>query len=123
MALPNYSDLNIPDSPQVDSWENPEPYLDPLTSDMEGGNKRLRTRPGDETSRISYSILFTKAQYAIFKNFNLVTLNRGTSRYTKRVWNGSAMVTKTVQNASRPIPSTQEPFIIVKFDMWVYGGL
>lgn len=123
MAIPNYADLSIPDVPLVDTWENPDPYLDPLVTDMEGGNKRMRTRAGDEVARISFQILFSAAQYNTFRNFNLVTLSRGTSRFTMRVWNGSAMVTKTVQHASKPIPQSIFPKTAVKLDLWVYGGL
>ena len=123
MAIPDYTALGIQDVPLVDSWENPDPYLDPLITDMEGGNKRMRTRAGDEVARIGFQLLFSAEQYAIFKNFNLVTLSRGTSRFTMRVWDGAQMITKTVQHASKPIPQSIFPKTAVKLELWVYGGL
>src|SRR5262249_16891047 len=100
MSIPSYTDTGLKDAPLVDSWQIAEAYLAPLETDMDGGNKRLRRRPGDETSRISFSILFHNSDFETFKTFVRETLNLGTTRFTMRVWTGTAMVSKTVQFAS-----------------------
>lgn len=123
MAIPSYTALGIKDVPLVDSWELQDMYLDPLQTDMEGGNKRLRTRAGDDVAHITFNLLYTAGEYSTFKNFVLVTLNRGTSRFTMRVWDGTQMVSKTVQFAKKPKPTSVWPKMMVAFDLWVYGGL
>lgn len=123
MAIPDFSTTGLKDVPLVDTWEVVDPYLDPLQTDMEGGNKRLRTRAGDETAHITFQLLYSLADFETFKNFVLNNLSRGTSRFTMRVWNGSEMVTKTVQFANKFKPATVYPKVNVSMDLWVYGGL
>ncbi len=119
MALPAYPS-GIAYKARVDSWSMPKMYLDPLQTDMDGGNKRLRTRPGDDVQEIKFDVVMSKADFATFQTFVLTTLNRGTSRFTMDVWMGNATVNKTVQFASPPQPTTNEPVVIVSFDLWVY---
>jgi hypothetical protein len=124
MAIPDYADTLLPTSPLVDSWRIDEPYRAPLKTDMEGGNVRYRTRPGDEKAQISFGLLFSAAQYATFKTFAATTLGRGASRFTMLVWNGSAMVEKTVQLVDGIFDTTSVyPKMRVDLKLHVYGGL
>lgn len=113
----------LPDTPLLDSWQRPDMYQDPRITDMEGANKRLLTRPGDDIYRVSFNLMFTKAQFATFETFVLTTLGRGTSRFHTRVWTGSAMIAAVVQFAGKPVPSTQEPKVIVSMDLTVFPRL
>lgn len=121
MTIPSYTSLAINDKPLLDTWSMPQPYLEPIQTDFDGGNKRLRTQPGDEVQQIQFAIMMTNAEYATFLNFVLVTLGRGVSRFTMRVWNGATMVSKTVQFAERfktePAPPNS---IQVGFNLWIY---
>lgn len=113
-----------PDVPLVDSWSMPDPYLDNLVTDFDGGNKRARTRPGDGLRRINFDILMSKAQYAAFDNWVKVTLNRGTVRWIGRYYDGTQMVSGgLLQFASKPVPSTNWPKVVVKFDVWIYPNV
>jgi hypothetical protein len=124
MPDPSYTALGINDHPLVDSWSIDKPFMEPISSEMEGGNVRQRTRAGDETAEMSFTILMTPADLAEWQEFALVDLGRGASRFTMRVWNGSAMVSKTVQlikgqYSLRPVL----PKYAVGFNVRVYGGL
>lgn len=124
MAIPDYTGLGIQDAPLADSWQVDKPHQEPIETDMDGGNKRLRTRPGDEMSQISFSLMFTQAEYTTFATFVGTTLNRGTSRFTMRVWNGTTMVSKTVQLVRGTYtPKVQWPKVVVSMSLYVYGGL
>jgi hypothetical protein len=77
-------------------------FLDPIRTDMEGGNVRLRTRPGDNVGQVSYSIPMTKTQIAAFNTWVKTTLNNGTSRFSMPVWIDNGFVTKVCQFAEVP---------------------
>lgn len=119
MTYPTYASTGLPYASMVDSWGQPDLYLDPTETDMEGGNKRLRAKPGNNVQRITFDILFTKAQADTFKTFVRSTLNFGTSRFTMTVWMGSAFVLKTVQFAKKPQQKAMEPKVSMSFDLWV----
>lgn len=121
MTIPSYTSLGINDQPLVDSWQLPQPYLEPIQTDYDGGNKRLRSQPGDEVQQVQFAILMTNAEYSTFQNFVMNTLGKGTSRFTMRIWDGVAMVSKTVQFATRFKPTPAPPIKVqVSFDLWVY---
>lgn len=113
----------VPSSPLLDSWAKPDLYLDPRVTDMEGGNKRMLTRPGDDIQRITFTILMTQAQFATFETWCLTTISRGTQRFGMPIWNGSAMVTKVVQFAAKPQISTNYPKVNVTLDVFVFPRL
>lgn len=121
MTVPAFSTLGINDVPIVDSWSEPMAYRDPVATDFDGGNIRLRQLPGDAVLQRQFDILFTNAEYATFTNYVKVTLGNGTARFQMRVWNGAAMETKTVQFAkvyqSTPMPPK---YVQVTFLLWVY---
>jgi hypothetical protein len=123
MTLPTYASTGLPNRPLVDSWEQPDLYQDPIITDMEGGNKRLRRRPGDDVEMIQFEMNFTKAQYATFKAFVRDTLFNGTSRFTMNVWMGNAMESRRVQFAQKPSMMNEHPIVRVKFQLWVYANV
>jgi hypothetical protein len=120
MAIPDFASTGLSSSPLVDSWQQAELYIEPEQTDMDGGNIRVRSRPGRDRQRISFDILYSKADYATFKTFVKTTLNKGTSRFTMSVWMGDGMESHTVQFASQPKPTTVEPKMKVSFDLWVF---
>lgn len=124
MPDPSYTALGINDHPLVDSWSLVKPFQEPETSEMEGGNVRQRSRPGDENAELQFSILMTPAEYGEWIVFAREDLMRGSSRFTMRVWTGNSMASKTVQLVKgqytmKPVP----PKISVGFHVRVYGGI
>lgn len=119
MTLPVYPG-SLKYDPLVDTWSPVDLYLDPIESDFEGGNKRLRGRPGDTTRRFTFSILYSKAEYATLETFILTGLGGGISRFTMPIWYGAAFQTKTVQFAKKPVPASTPPKVTVAYDVWVF---
>lgn len=121
MALPSYADLAINSSCLVDGWQELEPYIAPVITDMAGGNKRARTDAGDELRHISFGIMLTNAEFETFRTFVITTLKRGSSRFTMSVWTGAAYESKTVQFTT-PFKQTRLPplKVVVTFDLWIY---
>lgn len=120
MAFPDYADTGLPSDPLIDTWTD-DPYLDNITTDMAGGNKRNRAFPGDDLARYTFDIRFTNAQYVTFRDWVKNTLGLGVSRFYMQVWDGSEKVNKLVQFAAKYKPQTQAPSnVIVSFDLWIY---
>ena len=121
MALPTYASTSLPYSPLVGTWQEPDPYLDPNQTEMEGGNIVLRAQPGDDVEHIQFDIRLTQSQYTTFKAFIKTTLSFGTSRFTMQVWMGAAFETRTVQFAKKYQAKDDPPgHVIISFDLWVY---
>lgn len=121
MALPSYDDLGITHSAQVDGWQELEPFIAPVITDMEGGNKRARSDPGDDLRHIQFNILYDAASYATFRTFVIDTLKRGSSRFTMTVWTGAAYESRTVQFTTPFKPTPVPPLkTMVSFDVWIY---
>lgn len=53
----------VPHIPLRESWSM-RPFLEPLASEMDGGNVRLRSRPGDEVKIVSQAIVLPASLYA-----------------------------------------------------------
>lgn len=73
------------------------PLLAPIRTEMEGGNVRLRRRPGDNVALVSQTIWMTKSDFATLESWVSGTLGGGVARFTASVWLGSAYSTKTCQ--------------------------
>ncbi|WP_454629523.1 hypothetical protein [Bradyrhizobium cenepequi] len=95
MALPSWPAVNY--RPQRDGFQPIKRFLDPLATDMEGGNTRQRPRPGDNVGTITQTINLTRAEHDIFVEWVKTTLNNGTARFAANVWLGSSYVSKTCQ--------------------------
>lgn len=119
MANPDYSTTGLPHSHMIDSWSMPKPYRDPLATDMEGGNVRLRRMPGDEIFQIQFDLLFTNAQFATFQTW--VNTFRGVSRFSMNVYDGTGYAVRTVQFIQpygvQDVPPSRKR---VTFQLWVY---
>lgn len=121
MTIPAFSSTGLKYAPLIDSWKMSELNLDPLETDMNGGNKRLRGRPGDNVQRIQFGVLYTKAQWTTLFAWHRDTLFGGTSRFTMTVWLGDAFSLKTVQFAAKLSLVAVEPRVQANFDLWVFN--
>lgn len=121
MTIPAYTTLGISHSALTESWSEPQPFIAPQSADMEGGNTRLRSLPGDEISQLQFDILFTNTEFATFKTYVKTPLGNGSARFVMPVWTGSAYETKTVQfvepYADQAIPPK---YIQVTFKLRIY---
>jgi len=83
--------------PVPDSFRPLQRMLDPITTDMEGGNTRERPRPGDNVGTVTQTIWMSMAEHDTFVAWVKSTLNNGTARFTTNVWLGSSYVSKVCQ--------------------------
>ncbi len=83
--------------PQQESFQPLQRMLDPLATDMEGGNTRERPRPGDNVGTITQTVWMSMAEHDTFVDWVKTTLNSGTARFTANVWLGSSYVNKVCQ--------------------------
>ena len=83
--------------PQQESFQPLQRMLDPLATDMEGGNTRERPRPGDNVGTITQTVWMSMAEHDTFVDWVKTTLNNGTARFTANVWLGSSYVNKVCQ--------------------------
>ncbi|MBR0882188.1 hypothetical protein ACVMGC_011552 [Bradyrhizobium barranii subsp. barranii] len=103
MALPSWP--AVPYRPARDSFQPIKPFLDPIATEMEGGNTRQRPRPGDNVATLGQTIMMTPAEAETFKTWVKTTLANGTARFTAQVWTGAAYVSKTCQFAKDGKPT------------------
>src|SRR6516165_11457589 len=83
--------------PDLNTFQPIQRMLDPISTDMEGGNTRQRPRPGDNVGTITQTIWMSLAEHNIFVDWVKTTLNNGTARFTTSVWLGSSYVSKVCQ--------------------------
>ena len=83
--------------PQQESFQPLQRMLDPLATDMEGGNTRERPRPGDNVGTITQTVWMSMAEHDTFVDWVKTTLNNGTARFTANVWLGSSYMNKVCQ--------------------------
>jgi len=96
MSLPTWPS-DVPYRSLPDGW-GAKPYRTPLETDMDGGNVRVRRRPGDGLGTMSWKVELTAAQMASFRSFVETTLRFGTARFSMPVTlDGSTYETRTVQ--------------------------
>lgn len=84
-------------TPLIDNFQPLQRMLDPVSTDMEGGNTRERPRPGDNVGSITQTIRMSAADHDTFVAWVKTTLNNGTARFTANVWLGSSYVSKVCQ--------------------------
>lgn len=101
MSIPAWP-ADFPYAPDLNTVQPLTRLLDPIKTEMDGGNIRLRSRPGDNVGQTSYSIPMTNAQIAAFNSWVKTTLNNGTSRFSVPVWADNTFVTKTCQFSAVP---------------------
>ncbi|MGY3527692.1 hypothetical protein [Bradyrhizobium sp. USDA 4452] len=101
MAVPAWP-ADFPYAPDLGTVQPAQRFLDPIRTPMEGGNLRLRTRPGDNVAQVAYSVPMTTAQLAAFNTWVKTALNNGTGRFSVPVWLDGIFVTKVCQFAAVP---------------------
>jgi hypothetical protein len=95
MTMPSWPIASY--QPVPESFQPIQRMLDPISTDMEGGNTRERPRPGDNVGTITQTFWMTMAEHDTFVAWVKTTLNNGTARCTTNVWLGSSYVNKVCQ--------------------------
>lgn len=105
MAIPDWP-ADVPSIPLLDS-HSIEPFLPPIKTTMDGGNVRLRSRPGDDTSIVMQTVAMTKAQYDTLVTWGKNTIGNWTGRFRVKVWLGSSCAVRVCQfEDGAPKPSS-----------------
>jgi len=99
--------------PELNTFQPLQRMLDPLATDMEGGNTRERSRPGDNVGTITQTIWMSIAEHDIFVNWVKMRLNNGTARFITNIWLGSSYVNKVCQFIQ---PGTKLTYAYVSLD-------
>jgi hypothetical protein len=111
-------------SDTTSEWAMSEMFIPPIATDMDGGNQRLRTRPGSNVAAMSYPLQpLTEAEWDTLNSFLRDTLNNGASRFTMDVWTGAAYESKTVQldGGKSPQVSWRGTYVNVVLSLRVFG--
>lgn len=121
MAIPNWPN-DVPYKSLKDGFSI-DPFLSPIKTEMNQGNVRLRSRPGDNTSIVQQSVLMTTSEFDVFVVWGKGTIGNWTGRFTAQVWLGSAYASKTCQfsnGAPKPVEFAPEQ-VAVQMALRVYG--
>lgn len=120
MTLPTWP--SQVDSGARDGWQMSDPYIAPLATEMNGGNRRQRSQPGSNVATISYPLKPMDATaWGYFETFFRTTLNNGASRFTMDVTLPSGSVNKTAQFDRAPNVSISGGFRHVTLSLRVFG--
>lgn len=84
-------------TPDIDTFQPLQRALEPISTDMEGGNTRMRSRPGDNVGTITQMIHMTASDHDTFVAWVKGTLGNGTGRFTTWVWLGTDYENKVCQ--------------------------
>lgn len=103
MPLPTWPAVN--NRPTRNGFQPIKRFLEPISTDMEGGNTRERPRPGDNVGTITQTINMKMAEHDIFVPWVKNTLNNGTARFIADVWLGSGYLTKVCKFAKGGKPT------------------
>jgi hypothetical protein len=121
MPLPAWP-VDVPHQQRRQDWQIPQPFISALETEMDGGNVRLRSRPGSDVATVQWRRRLTSSQFTSFDTFVRTTISNGTSRFTMPVWLGTSYVTKTVQIVKDSLAIAQDGlFISVSMTLRVYG--
>src|SRR5450631_2025284 len=92
--------MTLPAWPLENSMQKgfrPQRMLDPISTDMEGGNTRERPRPGDNVATFTQTVRMYPADYDTFAAWVKTTFNYGTARFTMNIWLGTSLTNKVCQ--------------------------
>ena len=121
MAVPTWP-AGVRYAPDLSSMSGIKRFRDPIKTDMEGGNTRLRARPGDNVGSMAQTIVMPRADFNTFTEWVKTTLNNGTGRFSVDVWLGNGFETKVCQFDGGP---TYQPRgtqrVAVTMNLRVYG--
>lgn len=87
MSYPEYP-LDLPQDAEAAGFER-RPYRAQPETEMEGGDVRLRHRPGDRLETVSWARRFTPAELDLWRQFLAADLADGTRRFVMPVWAGT----------------------------------
>jgi len=94
-----------------------QPFRAPLQTDMEGGDTRLRRRPGDNVGTMRWSRFFKEAEMETFEAFVVATYNL-TQRWVMPVSvNGRTYEDRVVQITDGPPTYTSPAAGIIRVSM------
>ncbi len=79
MAIASWP-LAVSYRPATDPWSG-SPFRAPLSTDMDGGSPRNRTRPGDAVATFAWAQDLSPTEMAVLDPFFRITLNRGAARF------------------------------------------
>lgn len=119
MTLPTWPS-NVPSQPR-DGWQMPSMFLQPVATEMEGGNQRLRAKPGDNVSTLNYPLKpLSLTEWGYLETFLRTNY---ASRWTMTLFLGGSSVSKTVQldGGRSPMVSREGDLIHVALQLRVYG--
>jgi hypothetical protein len=123
MALATWP-AGVPHIPRLDDLQPIQRVLDPISTEMEGGNQRQRARPGDDVGVLPYTLQMTISQFQTFTTWWRTTLNNGTARFTADIFDGTGCITKTCQFTADGRPKDKyvgSNLIQVSMQLRVYG--
>jgi hypothetical protein len=106
MVLPTWP-AGVPIIPRLEEFQPVQRLREPLATEMEGGNVRMRSRPGDNVGTMPLRLRMTLAQFTTFTAWWKATLNNATARFTATVFLGTGCQTKVCQFTREGIPQDQ----------------
>lgn len=115
----------LPHECLADAW-GAVPYRAPVETEMEGGNVRLRGRPGDNLATVTVALRFSPEQVAIWSAFLQNDLARGAARFVMPVsLDGSSYERRLVQIQRGGAGVRHDPIgrglhTRVGFTLWVF---
>lgn len=122
MTLPTWP-IDVPDTAR-DGWQMPEMYLAPLATEMDGGNQRNRSQPGNNVASMNYPLApMSLDQFRSFDVFVRTTLNNGTSSWMMNVLTGADYQLHKVQfqRGKSPVVDRVGDLVNVVLALRVYG--
>jgi hypothetical protein len=122
MTLPAWPSTVPTDA--TDGWQMPQMYTLPIATQMDGGNQRVRSRPGSNVASVSYPLMpLTMAQWDDLNTFIRTTLGNGASRFTMSILTGDVYETKTCQIDGTKSPTAQRigDYMSVVLPLFIYG--
>jgi hypothetical protein len=96
MALPAWPIATY--RPDPDSFQPIQRMLDPIATEMEGGNIRQRPRPGDNVGTITQTVWISAAEHDTFVAWVKGTPGNGAGRFTAQVWWGPPTSAKSANS-------------------------
>lgn len=119
MSLPVWP-AAIPYQSLRSGWSG-TPFRRPLSTEMEGGNTRLRSEPGSDVGTYAWSGILDAAKMSVFEAFVEDAINNGSARFAMMVSrNGITYVMRPVQIVSDiKYTSVGGPNTLVQFTLQV----
>ncbi|WP_454917299.1 hypothetical protein [Xanthobacter sediminis] len=121
MALPVWP-VAVPYASERDRW-GLKRFRDPVETEMEGGNIRVRRRPGDNLMVMSWGRDLHPSEFTAFRTFVEDTLHWGVSRFSMAVsLDGRTYEIRAVQMQPKTLEYSKPSALLVgvKFSLYVF---